>query len=226
MKYLIQKNKRKTRAHLWDGNDTLCHQYSAGALKHDRHDIVDKASGRSVCKTCQLAARNAKKSRKAKNKKEPSIECPYCRHDAFRVTGDIVYPNRPDLSSKRFFLCYPCNAYVGCHADGKPLGRIANASLRRMKMKAHEAFDPKWKSGEMSRSGAYRWLAETLGMKLKHCHIGMFDERLCQLVIDVCNGKPIPTYDGPDFPKHELTLQPSGAYISEIYRFETSRWRA
>ncbi len=66
------------------------------------------------------------------------------------------------------------------------------ASLRRMsdtddvklaRGHAHIAFDKLWKSGHMSRSQAYAWLAHELGMSRKRAHIENFDVAQCKYVI-------------------------------------------
>jgi hypothetical protein len=131
-----------------------------------------------------------------------TIACPYCGKSAELTTGDWVYPHRKDLSGLKFWVCWPCDAFVGCHQKGAPvggkasdgtlpLGRLANAELRRAKSAAHAAFDPLWKSGRMSRREAYGWLASKLGIHADQCHIGMFDVHHCKAVIDVirdCQG--------------------------------------
>lgn len=71
-------------------------------------------------------------------------------------------------------------------SDGTvPLGRMANASLRRLKQKAHAAFDPLWRSGDMTRAEAYSWLARHLGVSENNCHIGMMDEDGCRAVVHI-----------------------------------------
>jgi len=118
-------------------------------------------------------------------------DCPYCGKPSELVGGDAIYPHREDLYNKRFYRCAPCKAYVGCHPNTeKPLGRLANAELRRAKMDAHKAFDSTWKSGALSRSQAYRWLAESLEIPADECHIGMFDVEACHKVIEACTGTP------------------------------------
>ena len=120
--------------------------------------------------------------------------CPYCARASVLVTGDAIYPHRPDLFDKKFWRCAPCDAFVGCHppktapgggqGDGTvPLGRLANAELRRLKTRAHAAFDPLWKSRRMRRRDAYAWLARELGISTANCHIGMFDEDACRAVV-------------------------------------------
>lgn len=118
-----------------------------------------------------------------------AVTCPYCSNEAELVTGFEVYPHLPRLYNKPMYRCVPCKAWVGCHpGTTKPLGRLANAELRKAKMAAHEVFDPLWRSGERTRKQAYQWLAERLGMKVKLCHIGYMDIEQCNKVIELCKG--------------------------------------
>lgn len=110
--------------------------------------------------------------------------CPYCKTVSELVTGDVVYPHRPDLKTKFYYYCAPCQAYVGCHpGTTASLGRLANAELRALKSKVHSLFDPLWKTGRMTRKGAYYLLAKELGLTVKKCHIGCFDESTCEKAI-------------------------------------------
>lgn len=130
-----------------------------------------------------------------------ALACPYCDRPAELVTGAVIYPHRPDLFAKRFWRCQPCGAHVGCHDKGAPvrvagkkvtsdgtlpLGRLANAELRRAKTQAHAAFDPIWKTRRMGRNEAYAWLACQLQMPVEDCHIGMLDVDGCGAVVAVC----------------------------------------
>lgn len=124
------------------------------------------------------------------------VLCPYCDRQAALVKGDKVYPGRVDLAPLNFWRCDPCDSHVGVHKPNRrhgftgiePLGRLANAELRRAKMKAHAAFDPIWKSGEMTRRDAYSWLARELGISVANCHVGMFDVDACLAVVTACEG--------------------------------------
>jgi hypothetical protein len=150
--------------------------------------------------------------------------CPYCEQPAGLVDGTRVYPHRPDLGHKRFWLCGPCDAYVGCHAEGAwawvdgrrttsdgtwPLGRLADAELRRAKSAAHRAVDPLW-SGQcccdghvaaggrcprcgtvavpsLTRSQAYAALAKAMRMNKDQCHIGLFDLEQCRAAVEAAH---------------------------------------
>ncbi len=119
--------------------------------------------------------------------------CPYCVTGSSTATGKDVYPHRPDLASKNFRICWPCAAWVGCHDDGRPMGRLANAELRKAKQEAHLAFDVLWEKRGMSRKAAYNFLAARLGIDAKGCHIGMFDIDLCHRVVAIC--LPLGSFD-------------------------------
>lgn len=116
--------------------------------------------------------------------------CPYCGYESELVTGEKVYPHRPDLYNKLFYMCGADNAWVGTHSlTDQPLGRLANAELRRAKSKAHEVFDPLWKSGTMTRGQAYQWLSEQMGIEKKYCHIGMFNVSQCKKVVELVQSR-------------------------------------
>jgi len=54
--------------------------------------------------------------------------------------------------------------------------------------KAHDAFDPLWKSGFFkSRNAAYRWLASEMGISRGDCHFSLFGKDECERAIKICN---------------------------------------
>jgi hypothetical protein len=115
--------------------------------------------------------------------------CPYCGERTRLVTGAVMYPRRDDLHDRRFWVCGPCDAYVGCHrGTSTPLGSLANGRLRRARRAAHAAFDPVWQQGTLPRGEAYRWLAEAMGLSPSQTHIGRFNEQQCAQVIALCAG--------------------------------------
>jgi hypothetical protein len=110
--------------------------------------------------------------------------CPYCKNFSKKVSGKEIYPHRTDLYKLTFYQCLPCKAHVGCHGTSdKPMGRLANLELRKAKGQAHRHFDQLWKSGDMKRKEAYKWLAKTLCIDGSDCHIGMFDVKTCEFVV-------------------------------------------
>lgn len=115
-----------------------------------------------------------------------TVTCPYCGGDAPPVSSREVYAGR-DFGT--IYLCRPCGAYVGSHkGTGEPLGTPANAELRDLRRKAHAALDPLWRSGRMTRTDAYRWLALRMGLTPDACHIGLFGPEQCRLVVRICEG--------------------------------------
>jgi hypothetical protein len=120
------------------------------------------------------------------------VLCPYCPRSARLVSGAAIYPHRPDLYTKKFWQCAPCDAWVGTHVNSMrhaPLGRLANAELRALKQKCHAIFDPVWKKGGIGRKEAYKRLAEKMGIPREECHIGKFDEDRCRLALEVLGKK-------------------------------------
>lgn len=101
------------------------------------------------------------------------------------------------------YACIPCDARVGVHRlTLKPLGRLADANLRALKIEAHEAFDPLWRDlanaypelpvdcipyhiHRIARTRAYEWLAREMGITPERCHIGAFDEAQCRRAVAI-----------------------------------------
>ena len=118
------------------------------------------------------------------NKIENPI-CPYCGRKSYPVKGTIIYPSKLGLHKKWYWLCKPCDAYVGCHNKSKtPLGRLADKTLRVKKSRAHEYFDPLWQSKHLTRTEAYKALAQHLGITECECHIGKFSGSQCEETVD------------------------------------------
>ena len=124
-----------------------------------------------------------------------SRDCPYCGGETAIVSGEVIYPHRPDLYCKSFRACLPCKAWAGCHpGTERRMGRIANAETRKLKQAAHAAFDQLWQSGRMKRKAAYAWLQSVTGLTPNEAHIGwMEDDQLRaipKLVADLASPDP------------------------------------
>ena len=140
-----------------------------------------------------------RKHRHSSARSRPSAPaCPYCGAGAeFLPSSASLYHGR-DFGP--VYACLPCKAWVGCHRGTKqPLGRLADAALRRAKIAAHDAFDRTWRALHArrlasepgyklgrARASRYRRLAELLGIAPQDCHIGMFDVETCQRVVALC----------------------------------------
>jgi zinc-finger-containing domain len=76
----------------------------------------------------------------------------------------------------------PPEAYL----DRKALKAAPGSPLARTRIEAHDAFDPLWKSGTLSRRSAYDWLAIQLHLPVSACHMVLLDVAMCQRVVAVC----------------------------------------
>lgn len=113
--------------------------------------------------------------------------CAHCGAPATLTCGDIIYPHRPDLAGRSYWVCMLCRAWCGCHrGTTKPLGALANVRLRAVRMDVHRALDPKWKgsSNPRMRSIVYQALAVRMGLMTEETHVGMFDEAQCRKALE------------------------------------------
>lgn len=116
--------------------------------------------------------------------------CRYCGGIIRLIPAQTVYgesTERLGMTGQYIYQCQNCNARVGCHRDStRPLGNVANEVLRLKRMETHRIFDAHWKQQRMSRTAAYRWLAEELHLPDGRAHIGGFEMDQCQKVIELC----------------------------------------
>lgn len=121
--------------------------------------------------------------------------CPYCGREANLMRNSAALYHGHDYGPMWVCLRPTCEAWVGTHkGTERPLGRLANAELRKAKRDAHAAFDRLWQ-GKMKRDGvtkqeamaaAYRWLAGQLEIDRKETHIGMMNPDQCRRVVEIC----------------------------------------
>jgi hypothetical protein len=123
-------------------------------------------------------------SRKATTRvPEPHLPAPtICRYDGASVeirhheeVYGRVYGEWPWM-----YVCSECQARCGMHPfTAIPLGTIANDELRKVRTSCKPVFERLWKTRQMTRSGAYAWLAEQLGIDPSECHWGLFEVDVC-----------------------------------------------
>jgi hypothetical protein len=116
--------------------------------------------------------------------------------DALRMTGRELYPAKPELANKHYFACRNCDAWIGCK-DGtwEPVGRLADADLRRAKQSVHAAVEPILTSvmsthnltKSQARAAIYRWIATELDIADGNANIGDFDLKQCEIVLLICD---------------------------------------
>ena len=116
--------------------------------------------------------------------------CRYCGSVIRLVPARAVYGSsvkRLGLEKEYIYQCQNCNARVGCHkGTTRPLGYVANETLRLKRMETHQVFDALWKEKGMTRTKGYHWLAEQMGLPARLTHIGGFEMDQCQQVIGLC----------------------------------------
>ena len=125
----------------------------------------------------------------------PDLTCAECGGtDVQCVSGDQIYPRRPDLYSRWFWRC-ACGAYVGCHRHTQePLGTPAGPATRRAREEAHAFFDVLWRrkmardgvSRHEAREAGYGWLAAQMGLDPADTHIARFTQEQCAQVVELC----------------------------------------
>ena len=59
---------------------------------------------------------------------------------------------------------------------------LADAATHEARKAAHEAFDPIWKGGTLSRGKAYKLLAEAMGLTRDECHMKLMIAEQAQRV--------------------------------------------
>lgn len=54
--YLVRnagRRAKRSRAHLWDGSDTLCRMWSTGGIKRTSYRVFSEQDGHEICRMCQ-----------------------------------------------------------------------------------------------------------------------------------------------------------------------------
>ncbi len=133
------------------------------------------------------------------------VICPYCNKTAKLTTGDKIYGGNK-WKHHKFWLCEPCDAYVGCHKKHSkyspkgitPFGTLANEELRGLRRAAHKLLlsqigdKRKFPKTWYKRKGiAYKFLAHNLGLEKYNCHMGSFDKSMCIKTIRLLETKQI-----------------------------------
>lgn len=108
------------------------------------------------------------------------ICCPYCGSTAILKDTSFIHGRS---ASGQVYVCskYPaCDSYVGVKSGTKlPLGTLANRELRQKRIQTHHIFDQLWKRKIFTRSQAYLWASDRLGLPMQETHIGRFSTYMC-----------------------------------------------
>ena len=117
--------------------------------------------------------------------KRQTIRCPYCGSPAILKDASYVYGH--NSSGGKVYVCshYPaCDSYVGVHqGTSLPKGSLANRTLRKKRIQAHQIFDQLWRKGIFSREEAYRWIGDKFCLQARQAHIGNFSDYMCDQLI-------------------------------------------
>jgi hypothetical protein len=100
-----------------------------------------------------------------------------------------------------------CEMMGQANEAGELIGHVADAHTRRMRIDAHRAFDPLWrtKDAPMSRGDAYEWLADQMGMTRETCHIRYMSAEQCQRVVELSTARMLEHHGIHDIPGvHDL----------------------
>ena len=131
--------------------------------------------------------------------KKYNLKCPYCGTPAICRPASSVYGANTIDRGSYLYVCsrWPaCDSYVSAHKkDRKPMGTMANRSLRHKRILAHQALKRLQKDRHMDKWAAYIWLQAKLGLDESQAHIGMFSEQMCEKVIALCR---LPATPGGD----------------------------
>lgn len=119
-------------------------------------------------------------------------KCRFCASKVVYTTHARIYGGRTYSDWPFIYLCEGCGASVGVHAGTThPLGTLADIKTKNARKAAHAAFDPIWKTKQMKRGEAYKWLAEKLDIERWRCHISWFDVDFCELVVKHCAARQV-----------------------------------
>ena len=125
----------------------------------------------------------------------PHPNCDYCGAPATLTrAGDEAYPYRDDHGP--LWMCADCQAWIGIFPRSTrnvPLGRLADARLRDLKVKLHAALEPLVQAKVRrdgcnvfeARSKGMKWLAQTIGVEPDKCSIHTLDADQCERAIAV-----------------------------------------
>lgn len=113
-------------------------------------------------------------------------ECNMCGGNVRIATHDEIYGM--DYGDWPWvYFCDACGSYVGMHSSTNiPLGTLADKETRCARSDCKKPFNDLWKKGFMTRTEAYKWLAEKLNIPISKCHFGFFTAQMCNQAKEIC----------------------------------------
>lgn len=110
--------------------------------------------------------------------------CRYCGGTVRLADAKAIYGKQ---GNGKIYLCTNCNACVGVFVGTyRPKGVLANSALRSKRIETHVVFNEFYKQRGMTRTEAYKWLAQKLRLPEHLAHIGQFEMDKCAQLIQLC----------------------------------------
>ena len=100
-----------------------------------------------------------------------------------------------------------CEGRVGAGPDGKPLGTATDEEGRALRIAAHAKFDLLWKTAEMTRKEAYKWLQDALRLSKAEAHIAMMGKSKCRELIELLDRRGSPPAEASSVVAKSATAQ-------------------
>jgi len=110
--------------------------------------------------------------RRAMTKKQ---YCPQCKND--------MIPRQWQNRIK--WICLSCGIMWWDGSTSTP----ATQEVFDLRKKCHKKFDQLWKSGEMTRKEAYKYMQKIMNLPKHKCHIGMFQKTECEKLLGLFEEK-------------------------------------
>ena len=108
--------------------------------------------------------------------------------------------------SRLQYVCPCCGGSLIARPDGKPMGVPGTQETRRWRRRAHTVFDRLWRTGDVTRSSAQRWLARELGIPRRQCHFSSMESETLEQVVRICNDLQEGKRPGPTSRDHDREL--------------------
>lgn len=120
--------------------------------------------------------------------KKDIVKC-HCGARALLRPASVVHGDK--AIDDYLYVCsrFPlCDSYVGVHKHSlKPLGTLADKTLRGKRIEAHKIFNRLWESGIMKKWQAYKWMEAKFGLNSQQAHIAKFSGYMCDELIAICD---------------------------------------
>ena len=113
------------------------------------------------------------------------MKCDVCGSNKVTVESNSILYGKQYGTGKCFY-CHDCGASITQATAGHPKGKMASKNTRILRKTCHNLFDPVWKyEMKISRSNAYKKLANMLEIDKQDCHFSLFQTDMCLKAISI-----------------------------------------